>query len=95
MLVLTRKCQEMVVVGGAEGFEPMLKVTVLGIDKGKVRLGFDAGRDIRVHRLEVWERIRAMAQGNGSLESPQDTAIGKISAIKGRPLNGRAQGEMT
>jgi carbon storage regulator len=59
MLVLTRKCQEMVVVGGAEGFEPMLKVTVLGIDKGKVRLGFEARRDVQVHRMEVWERICA------------------------------------
>ncbi len=30
MLVLTRKSQESVVVGGTEGFERMLKVTVLG-----------------------------------------------------------------
>jgi carbon storage regulator len=65
MLVLTRKCLEMVVVGGAEGFEPMLKVTVLGIDKGKVRLGFEARRDVRVHRLEVWERICAGAPVDG------------------------------
>ncbi len=31
MLVLTRKNQETVVVGGAEGFESILKVTVLRI----------------------------------------------------------------
>jgi carbon storage regulator len=59
MLVLTRKCQEVVVVGGANGFEPLLKITVLGIVNGHVRLGFEAAADIPVHRMEVWERIRA------------------------------------
>ena len=58
MLVLTRKCQEVVVVGGADGFNVLLKVTVLGIEKGKVRLGFEAPEELPVHRLEVWERIR-------------------------------------
>jgi carbon storage regulator len=62
MLVLTRKCQEIVVVGAADGVEPLLKVTVLEIQNGKVRLGFEAARDVRVHRLEVWERIRSGAQ---------------------------------
>jgi len=64
MLVLTRKCQEAVVVGGADGLEALIKVTVLGIEKGKVRLGFEARDDVPVHRLEVWERIRASGQGS-------------------------------
>jgi carbon storage regulator len=59
MLVLTRKCQEAVVVSGADGLNVMLKVTVLGIERGNVRLGFEAAADVPVHRLEVWERIRA------------------------------------
>jgi carbon storage regulator CsrA len=59
MLVLTRKNEESVVVGGANGFEPMLKVTVLQIGGGKVRLGFEADEGLPVHRWEVWERIRA------------------------------------
>jgi carbon storage regulator CsrA len=62
MLVLTRKCQEVVVVGGADGFKVLLKVTVLGIEQGKVRLGFEAADDVPVHRLEVWERMRAGAK---------------------------------
>ena len=61
MLVLTRKLQESVVVGGAVGFERMLKVTVLEINGMKVRLGFEVDKDIPVHRAEVWERIRAGA----------------------------------
>jgi carbon storage regulator len=62
MLVLSRKCQEAVVVAGADGFNILLKVTVLGIDHGKVRLGFEAPENVPVHRLEVWERIRALTQ---------------------------------
>lgn len=66
MLVLSRKLQEAVVVGGCTGFERMLTVTVLEIDGGKVRLGFDVDRAVPVHRWEVWERIRA----SGLPESP-------------------------
>jgi sRNA-binding carbon storage regulator CsrA len=44
MLVLTRKSQEAVVVGGSVGFEHMLKVTVLEIDGGKVLPA--VGRDV-------------------------------------------------
>ena len=64
MLVLTRKPQESVVVGGSDRFERLLKVTVLEIKNGKVRLGFEADADVPVHRLEVWERILATGQSD-------------------------------
>jgi carbon storage regulator len=70
MLVLTRKCQEVVVVSGADGFSVLLKVTVLGVENGKVRLGFEAADNVPIHRQEVWERIRANAQVDGPAESP-------------------------
>jgi carbon storage regulator len=57
MLVLSRKNHEAIVIGGSVGFERMIKVTVLGIKSGQVRLGFEADADVPVHRLEVWERI--------------------------------------
>ena len=57
MLVLSRKSQESVKVGGSRCFEHILKVTVLEINGGSVRLGFDVDTDVPVHRLEVWERI--------------------------------------
>ncbi len=57
MLVLSRKCQESVVVGGSGAFSKVLKVKVLEINSGSVRLGFEVDSDIPVHRLEVWERI--------------------------------------
>jgi carbon storage regulator CsrA len=58
MLVLSRKSDEAVVIGGSVGFERMIKVTVVEIRNGKVRLGFEADADVPVNRLEVWERIR-------------------------------------
>ena len=59
MLVLSRKNLEAVVVGGSAGFESLLKVIVLEIRGGCVRLGFEVDPAVPVHRLEVWERIRA------------------------------------
>jgi len=68
MLVLSRKSQESVVIGGSDNFERLLKVTVLGINGGKVRLGFEVDADVPVHRNEVWERIQA----RGELDRPVD-----------------------
>ena len=72
MLVLTRKSQEAVVVGGADGFERLLKVTVLEIGAGKVRLGFEVDAEVPVHRWEVWERIRASSRADSP--TPDDAA---------------------
>jgi carbon storage regulator CsrA len=70
MLILSRKSQEAVVVGGAGGFERMLKVMVLEISGGTVRLGFEIDREVPVHRWEVWERIRAGGRPGGPAASP-------------------------
>ena len=58
MLVLSRKSQEAVVVGGSVHSEPAVIVTVLEIRNGRVKLGFEVARDVPVHRQEVWERIQ-------------------------------------
>jgi carbon storage regulator CsrA len=61
MLVLSRKQKEAVVVGEVDGFGRLLKITVLEIHHGSVRLGFEAADEVPIHRSEVWERI----QGGG------------------------------
>ena len=61
MLVLSRKSQESVVIGGSDGLHRLLKVTVLGIRGTNVKLGFEVDSDVPVHRSEVWERINAEA----------------------------------
>jgi carbon storage regulator CsrA len=75
MLILSRKTQESVVVGGSEGFEQMLKVTVLEIRRGHVRLGFEAEAGIPVHRSEVWERIQA----EGGPEKPAGEDVAPVA----------------
>ncbi len=61
-------------VGGADGFEKLLKVTVLEIKHGSVRLGFEVAEDVPVHRSEVWERIQ-----NGDL--PDKSAEGSDQSV--------------
>lgn len=51
MLVLTRRRGEGVAIG------PDIRVTVLGMQGGQVRLGIEAPKTIEVHRDEVHARI--------------------------------------
>ena len=70
MLVLSRKSQQSVVVGGCDGLDPVVKVTVLEIRGGRVRLGFEVDAGVPVHRLEVWERARAGDRTDGPAGEP-------------------------
>ena len=58
MLVLSRKQLEAVAIGKTDDIGGLLKVTVLEIEKGRVRLGFEARADVFVHRWEIWECIQ-------------------------------------
>lgn len=51
MLVLSRKISEEIKIGNS------ITVTVLGYDRGVVRLGIQAPRDIQVHRKEIYDKI--------------------------------------
>ncbi len=53
MLVLTRKVDERINIGDD------IVVSVLEIDRGSVRLGIDAPRQVRIFRHEIYERIQA------------------------------------
>ena len=81
MLILTRKIQESVVVGGSDGFQRILKVKVLEIRGEKVKLGFDVDPDVPVHRLEVWERIF----GDGRLDSPHHGRLRSMNVHSSEP----------
>jgi carbon storage regulator len=56
MLVLSRKVGDSVAVGSGDAGH-CVKVTVLGIESGHIKLGFEGPREIPVHRWEVWTRI--------------------------------------
>jgi carbon storage regulator len=51
MLVLTRKITEGITIG------PNIRVVVLEIKGGQVRLGIEAPNSVQVHRDEVYARI--------------------------------------
>lgn len=72
MLVLTRKQGETVVIGGDGNPQQLVKVTLLDIENGKVKLGVEAPVEIPVHRWEVWEAIQRRGPPVSPLEpSPQ------------------------
>jgi carbon storage regulator len=62
MLVLARKSKESVVIGAADNLQELIRVTVLEVRGGTVKLGFAADDNVAVYREEVWERVRAENQ---------------------------------
>jgi carbon storage regulator CsrA len=57
MLVLSRRTNESILISEADGCGVACRVTVLEIQRGKVKLGFDAGGDVSIIRTEVIERL--------------------------------------
>lgn len=58
MLVLTRKMNETIVIGGGNSGYPEMKITIVDIRGDKCRLGVMASKDVPVHRQEVYEAIQ-------------------------------------
>ena len=58
MLVLTRKNRESVVIGRPDDQEVVMVITILAVEGGRVRLGFEADSTMPIHRREVWDRIQ-------------------------------------
>jgi len=51
MLVLSRKCGEVLVIGND------ITVTVLAVDGDRVKLGVAAPAEVPVHREEIYQKI--------------------------------------
>lgn len=62
MLVLSRKKNENIIINDN------VIVTVIEIRGDKFRLGFDAPRDVPIHRQEVYDAIRRSEMSGDSLE---------------------------
>lgn len=52
MLVLSRKPQEEIVIGGN------IRITVVEIAGGRVKIGISAPQEVPVHRAEICERLQ-------------------------------------
>lgn len=83
MLVLTRKNRESVVIGQPGEMQIALEITILEIEGGRVRLGFEADNKLPIHRREVWDRI-CNGDGNGR------AGVG-ATAVPGREVTNRAE----
>jgi carbon storage regulator CsrA len=70
MLVLSRKSRESVVVGQDDGIHRLLKVTVLDVQGENVKLGFEVGFGVAVHRWEAFQRICAGDGRHGAADVP-------------------------
>lgn len=60
MLVLARRVNESIIIGDH------IKVTIVEVNKGKVKLGIEAPATVSVHREEVYKEIQRenlIAQG--------------------------------
>jgi carbon storage regulator len=65
MLILTRRVGEKVIIGND------IKLTVIGVQGGQVRLGIEAPKEIAVHREEIYERIREEMSAEPKLPAPR------------------------
>lgn len=66
MLILTRRVGETLVIGDD------VTVTVLGVRGNQVRLGFNAPKDIAVHREEIYQRIQNEKDSSNSAETTEN-----------------------
>lgn len=75
MLIITRKLNEKIII------DDNTIVTLLDIRDNQVRLGIDAPRHIRVHRQEVYQRIK---EANlESLDINDSDILEALSVLKG------------
>jgi carbon storage regulator len=83
MLVITRKPEQSIVIGGE------VEVIVLGISKDGVRLGIKAPRSVQVHRREVFEAIAAENRAAAEAKVPVQDAAALLRAAKGQGTKDR------
>lgn len=51
MLILSRKLGEKIMIGES------IVLTVVSIDRGKIRVGIEAPRSVEIHRQEIYEKV--------------------------------------
>jgi carbon storage regulator len=87
MLVLTRKNRESVVIGQPGEMRIALEITILEIEGGRVRIGFEADNKLPIHRREVWDRIcNGPGNGNGNGHENGDGTGTGTGKADGQPL---------
>jgi carbon storage regulator len=81
MLVLTRKLGENIRIGDS------VKITVLEVRSGQVKLGIEAPPEVKVHREEIYARIQEENRRAQRVKAgpPEDAAPPREPDRKDRP----------
>jgi len=74
MLVLTRRPGEQIVIGNS------IRVTVVSVGPGRVKIGIEAPSDVRIDRQEIHEKI---------LHEQHEQAIDVLAAVAAHPTTGQ------
>jgi carbon storage regulator len=74
VLVLTRRPNQSIVIGGGE-----IVVTVLEVRGDQIRLGIKAPRDVDVHRDEVWAELQ---KANRAAALTDRSAVGQLDRLR-------------
>ena len=77
MLVLSRHVDEVICIGDN------IRIMVIEIRGGKVRLGIDAPRDMTVHRKEIYDTIKRESVADGGDQAGNDP--GSLGGGGGKP----------
>lgn len=85
--MLTRRSGESVVIGDG------IVVTIIDVRGDGVRIGIDAPREVRVHRAEVLEAVRAENVGASVADDAADAAAAALRSIRPAPPAGAAPAE--
>ena len=79
MLVLTRKSGESIQIG------PQIKITVIEVKRGQVRVGIEAPSETMVHREEVYARIlmenKLAAKSSSNIQTIKTIWLKKFSRL--------------
>lgn len=68
MLVLTRKLGENVRIGDE------IKITVLEVRSGQVKLGFEAPPEVKIYREEIYNKIQEDLRRTAAKSPPEPSA---------------------
>lgn len=82
MLVLSRKIGEVITIGSN------VEITVVGADRGVIRLGINAPKTVPVHRKEIYDKIIAT---NRKAAKTEVDALKKAISASGVKTDANAQ----
>ncbi len=77
MLVLSRKCDESIIIGDD------IVITVVDIRGEQIKIGVTAPKDVSIHRKEVYEAIQN--ENKAAARSNLQKLSGVVNVLKSKP----------